>query len=113
MQPDVERTATERKRQEALLASKATTHQELETAVADADRYVGMLASNQAALARAEAQLASSRAVLAAEKSERSALDTKDAVYRADIQAKEAAIIVANVNLGYTRILAPAAGRSR
>jgi membrane fusion protein (multidrug efflux system) len=110
VQPDVDRTATERKRQEALLTSKATTHQELETAVANADRYVGMLASQQAGLARAEAQLASSRAVLAAEKSERAALDTKDALYRADIQAKEAAIIVAHVNLGYTRILAPAAG---
>jgi membrane fusion protein (multidrug efflux system) len=110
VQPDVDRTATERKRQEALLSSKATTHQELETAVASADRYAGMLASEQADLARAEAQLASSRAVLEAEKRERAALDTKDALYRADIQAKQAAIIVANVNLGYTRILAPAAG---
>jgi membrane fusion protein, multidrug efflux system len=110
VEPDVERTATERKRQEALLTSKATTHQELETAVANADRYEGMLASQQAGLARAEAQLASSRAVLEAEKQERAALDTKDAVYRADIRAKEAAIIVANVNLGYTRILSPAEG---
>ena len=110
VQPDVERTATERKRQEALLSSKATTHQELETAVANADRYVGMLASHQADLARAEAQLASSRSVVEAEKRQRAALDTKDALYRADIQAKQAAIIVANVNLGYTRILAPAAG---
>ena len=110
VQPDVERTATERKREEALLASRATTHQELETAVANGDRFVGMLASHQADLARAEAQLASSHAVVAAEKSQRAALDTKDALYRADIQAKEAAIIVANVNLGYTRILAPAAG---
>jgi membrane fusion protein (multidrug efflux system) len=110
VQPDVERTATERKRQEALLGSKATTHQELETAVADADRYVGMLASHQADLDRAQAQLASSRAGLEAEVRERAALDTKDALYRADIQAKQAAIIVANVNLGYTRILSPAAG---
>jgi membrane fusion protein (multidrug efflux system) len=110
VQPDVERTATERKRQEALLGSKATTHQELETAVADADRYVGMLASHQADLDRAQAQLASSRAVLEGEVRERAALDTKDALYRADIQAKQAAIIVANVNLGYTRILSPAAG---
>jgi membrane fusion protein (multidrug efflux system) len=110
VEPDVERTATERKRQEALLTSKATTHQQLETAVADADRYVGTLAGDQAGLARAEGQLASSRAVLEAAKRQRDALDTKDALYRADIQAKEAAIVVASVNLGYTRILSPAAG---
>ena len=40
VQPDVEH-GTERKRQEALLASKATTHQQLEQAVADADRFAG------------------------------------------------------------------------
>ena len=102
--------ATERKRQEALLASKATTHQELETAVADADRYQALLAGQQADLARAQGALASSRAALEAAKGQRAALDTKDALYRAEIQAKEAAIIVANVNLGYTRIVAPAAG---
>jgi membrane fusion protein (multidrug efflux system) len=110
VQPDVERTETERKREQALLASKATTHQELEGAVADADRFAGMLASHQADLDRAQAQLASSRAVLEAETRQRAALDTKDELYRADIQAKQAAIIVANVNLGYTRIVAPAAG---
>jgi membrane fusion protein (multidrug efflux system) len=110
VQPDVEHTETERKRQEALLTSKATTHQELEGAVANADRLAGMLAGQQADLDRAQAALASSRAVLEAEKRSRAALDTKDAFYRADIQAKRAAIIVANVNLGYTRIVAPAAG---
>jgi membrane fusion protein (multidrug efflux system) len=110
VQPDVNHTATELKRQQALLASKATTHQELEGAVANADRYAGMLASRQADLARAEAQLSSSRSVVEAAKTEREALDTKDAVYRADIQAKKAAIIVASVNLGYTRILSPAEG---
>src|SRR5215467_3604605 len=38
-QPQVERTALERRRQEALLASKATTKQQLESAVADAGQY--------------------------------------------------------------------------
>jgi membrane fusion protein (multidrug efflux system) len=110
VQPDVEHTATELKRQQALLASKATTQQELEGAVANADRYSGMLAGQQAGLVRAQAQLDSSRAVLEAEKRQREALDTRDAVYKADIEAKKAAIIVAEVNLGYTRILAPAEG---
>jgi membrane fusion protein (multidrug efflux system) len=110
VQPDVEHNELELKRQQALLASKATTHQELEGAVANADRYRGLLASRQADLDRAQASLASSRAVLEAQKRQRSALDTKDAVYRADIQAKKAAIIVSEVNLGYTRIVSPAAG---
>jgi membrane fusion protein (multidrug efflux system) len=110
VQPDVDRTATERKREEALLTSKATTHQELEGAVADADRYAGLLASRQADLARAEGALASSRAVLQAAKAQRAALNTKDGLYQAEIKAKQAAIIVSEVNLGYTRILAPATG---
>jgi membrane fusion protein (multidrug efflux system) len=110
VQPDVDRTASERKRQEALLATKATTHQQLEQTVADADRFSGMLASRQADLERAQAALISSRILLEAAKRQRAALDTRDALYQADIQAKQAAIIVANVNLGYTRIVAPTAG---
>ncbi len=110
VQPDVDHTATELKRQQALLASKATTHQELEGAIANADRLTSTLASQQAGLVRAQAQLTSSQSLLQAAKSQRDALDTKDAVYKADIQAKKAAIIVSEVNLGYTRILAPAEG---
>jgi membrane fusion protein, multidrug efflux system len=110
VQPDVEHTELELKRQQALLSFKATTHQELEGALANADRYRGLLASRQADLDRAQASLDSSRAVLEAQKRQRTALDTKDAVYRADIQAKKAAIIVSEVNLGYTRIVSPAAG---
>ena len=109
-QPEVERTALERKRQEALLASKATTKQQLESAVADAGQYSGLLASRQGDLARAQAALASSRVQIEAQKRELAALNSRDAVYRADIQAKRAAITVAEVNLGYTRIAAPANG---
>ncbi len=110
VQSDVERTGLERKRQEALLASKAATHQQVELAIADADRFTGMLASHQAELERAQAALASSRSLLESEKRQRAALDTRDNLYRADIQAKQAAIIVAQVNLGYTQIIAPTAG---
>jgi len=109
-QPEVERTALERKRQEALLASKATTRQQLESAVANAGQYSGMLASREADLERAQAALASSRAQLEAAKRELAALDSRDAVYRADIQVKRAAVTVAEVNLSYTRIAAPANG---
>jgi membrane fusion protein, multidrug efflux system len=110
VQADVERAELERKRQEALLAGKATTHQQLEQAVASAGQYSGTLASRQADLERAQAAMTSSRAMLETAKRQRAALDTKDDVYRAEIQAKKAAIIVANVNLGYTQIVAPAEG---
>lgn len=110
VQPDVKRTELERKRQEALIVSKATTHQQLEQAVAEADRYAGMLSSRQADLDRAQAALASSRSLLEAQKRQMDALNTRDHSYEAEIQAKKAAIIVSTVNLGYTRITAPAAG---
>ena len=109
-QPEVERTALERQRQQALLDSKATTRQQLQSAVADADRYSGLLAGSKADLERAQAALASSRAQLEAEKRQLAALDSRDAVYRADAEAKRAAITVAEVNLGYTRISAPTNG---
>ncbi len=110
VQPDVERAALERKRQDSLLASKAATRQANEAAVAEADRFTGMLASRQADVKRAQASLNSSRALLQAEKLQLTALDTRDAGYRADIQARQAAIVVAEVNLGYTRIAAPTDG---
>jgi membrane fusion protein (multidrug efflux system) len=109
-QPELERATLERNRQEALMESKATTPKQLQSAVADAARLSGQLASSQADLGRAQASLASSRAQLEAEKRELAALDSKDALYRADIEAKRAAITVAEVNLGYTRITAPTNG---
>jgi len=110
VQPEVERTTLERQREEALLASKATTRQELQSAVANANHYSGLLAGSQADLERAQSVLASSRAQLEAEKRQLAALDGKDAVYKADIEAKRAAIMVAEVNLGYTRVTAPTNG---
>ena len=107
---DAERTQLELKRQQALLAAKAATHQQLEQADADADRFAGMLASRPADLARAQAALTSSQSLLEAEKHQRAALNTRDSLYEAQIQAKESAIVVANVNLCYRRIVAPAEG---
>jgi membrane fusion protein (multidrug efflux system) len=109
-QADVLRTNQERTRQEALLTSKATTRQQLESAVGDADRFSGMLASRQADLDRAAASLASSRSLLEAERRQRQALDIHDGEFKAQIQAKQAAIVVAHVNLSYTQIAAPTAG---
>ena len=110
VQSDVTRTDLERKRQQALLDVKAATKQQNESAEADATRFSSMLATRQADLQRAQAAVASSRALLEAEKQQRAALNTEDALFKADIQAKQAAIIVAKVNLGYTRIAAPIGG---
>ena len=109
-QPEVERTALEAQRQEALLASKAATRQQLQSAVADAGRYSGMLAGSQADLERSLAVVASSQAQVEAEKRQLDALGSRDAVYRADVEVKRAAITVAEVNLGYTKITAPTNG---
>jgi membrane fusion protein (multidrug efflux system) len=84
--------------------------QQVQSAVAEAEHDSALLASRQSDLARAQAALASSRVQIEAQKRELAALNSRDAVYRADIQAKRAAITVAEVNLGYTRIAAPANG---
>lgn len=107
---DVDRTAAERRRQEALFASKAATRQQLELALADAQRFAGLLAGRQADLERAKAALESSKSMLEAEKRQKLAIESRDAAYEANIQAREAAIVVATVNLGYTKIYAPADG---
>jgi membrane fusion protein, multidrug efflux system len=107
---DVVRTGLELDRQTALLAEKATTRQRYEAAQADSQRYSGMLASQRATLDKANAGIESSQAGLVAERSARRSLDVQDNVYRADIEAKKAAVQVAKVNLGYTRITAPVAG---
>jgi membrane fusion protein (multidrug efflux system) len=107
---DDERAATDRKRQEALLAVKATTRQQYDAAVADSTRFAGMLSARQADVARAQAALAQARAALLAEQRQRAAMDTKDSVYRAQVEARKAAITVATVNFGYTKITAPTDG---
>jgi membrane fusion protein, multidrug efflux system len=108
--PQAERELTELHRQEALFGSKAATHQELETATAQEGQIRGTLEARRADLARAEGALATSQSQLEAAKRQREALNTKDDVYKADIKAKKAAIIVAQVNLAYTRIAAPTDG---
>jgi membrane fusion protein, multidrug efflux system len=108
--PDEDRALTELNRQQALFSSKAATHQQLESAIAQEGQLRGTLAARRADLARAEGALATSQSDLEVAKSQREALDTKDAVYKADIEAKRAAVVVAQVNLAYTRIMAPTDG---
>jgi membrane fusion protein, multidrug efflux system len=95
-QADVERTREEAARQRALLAATFGTTQKVEQAEADAKRFAATLLRNQAAL---EAQ-----------RRQQAVLDTEESELRADYKAKAAALDLAQINLGYTRIAAPVAG---
>jgi membrane fusion protein (multidrug efflux system) len=108
--PELDRALTELHRQQALFDTKAATHQQLEAATAQQGQLNGQLDARKADVARAEGALATSRSQLEAAKRQRDALNTKDDVYKADIAAKKAAIVVAEVNLAYTRIFAPTDG---
>jgi membrane fusion protein (multidrug efflux system) len=108
--PEADRALTELQRQEALFGSKAATHQQLENATAQEGQLRGAIDARRADLARAQGVFGTSQSQLEAAKRQREAMDTKDNVYKADIEAKKAAIVVAQVNLAYTRILAPTDG---
>ena len=108
--PELDRALTELHRQQALFDAKASTHQQLEAATAQQGQLSGQLEARNADLARAEGALATSQSQVEAAKRQREALNTKDDVYKADIEAKKAAIVVAQVNLAYTRITAPTDG---
>jgi membrane fusion protein (multidrug efflux system) len=108
--PERDRALTELHRQQALFDSKAATHQQLEAATAQEGQLSGQLEVRKADLTRAEGALATSQSQLEAAKRQREALNTKDDVYKADVEAKKASIIVAQVNLAYTRIAAPTDG---
>ncbi len=108
--PQEDRALTELRRQEALFSSKAATHQQLEAATAQEGQLRGALEAQRADLARAQGALATSESQLEAAKRQREALNVKDDVFKADIEAKKAAIVVAQVNLAYTQITAPTNG---
>ncbi|MBO0718180.1 MAG: HlyD family secretion protein, partial [Rhizobiales bacterium] len=95
-QADVERTRLEAVRQRTLLATTFGTRQMVEQADAAAQRFAATLSRNQAEL---EAQ-----------RSQMGVLDTQEAQLRADVKAKQAMLDLAKINLGYTRVTAPAGG---
>jgi membrane fusion protein (multidrug efflux system) len=94
--PDVERTRLELVRVQTLEGAKVSTRQRLEAASADYDRLV--------------AQLTGRKAELDAQRKQVGVLDTQEAQLKADLAAKRASLKVAQVNLDYTRIVAPANG---
>lgn len=110
VQADVTRTGLERVRQEALLKTNSTTEQTVEKAVADQERFTAQYATRDADLAEARTLLWSNEAAAEAERRGKAVLESQDIQLVADLHAKEAALEVAQVNLGYTRILAPADG---
>jgi membrane fusion protein (multidrug efflux system) len=109
-QANVAQAESEFARQQALLSNRAGTKQQFETAEAAKLSVVAGLQAHQADLAKAQAAVAGAQAALAGAKQQRSALNSKDAGLLAQIEAKKAAIIVAKVNLAYTKIFAPADG---
>jgi membrane fusion protein (multidrug efflux system) len=93
---DVDRTRLELVRQEALEKAASGTHQTLEQAMADEKRYRATLSSRQAELD--------------AQSKEMAVLDAQEKQLDADVNAKKAALKLARINLGYTRIVAPTDG---
>ena len=109
-QAEVVRSKAERTRQEALLQTRSATQQKVEQAVADQERFAAQLASRQADLEEAKTQLRSNELSAEAERRAKAVLESQDAQLAADLHAKEAALTVAQVNLGYTKIEAPGDG---
>lgn len=110
VQADVVRTTAERKRQEALLQTGSTTQQKVEQAVADQERFSSQFASRDADLEQAKTLLRSNEVAVEEERRSKAVLESQETQLIADLHAKEAALVDSKVNLGYTRIEAPADG---
>ena len=110
VQADVTRTRAERARQEALLATRSTTKQRVEAAVADDERFSAQSASRQADLEQAKTSLRSSEISVESERRTKTVLESQERQLVADLHAKEAALTGAKVNLGYTQIHSPGDG---
>jgi membrane fusion protein, multidrug efflux system len=110
VEADVLRTRSEQARQEALLQTNSATRQKVEAAVADYQRFTAQAASRDADLAQARTLLRSNELGAEAERRSKSVLLSQETQLVADLHAREAALAVAEVNLGYTRIVAPADG---
>ncbi len=110
VQADVVRTQEERKRQEGLFETHSTTQQKVEQVVADERRFSAMLASREADLKEARAMLHSNESAAEAERRAKVVLQSQQVQLIDDLHAKQAALTVAQVNLGYTKIFSPGDG---
>ena len=110
VQADVVRAHAERARQEALLQAHSSTQQKVEQAVADDERLAAQLTSRQADLVEVKTMRSSNEDAAEAERRSKRVLESQEGQLVADLHAKEAALTVAQVNLGYTKIEAPLDG---
>jgi membrane fusion protein, multidrug efflux system len=93
---DLGRTKLELERQRKLLSSTYGTSQKVEQAEAEEKRFEANLTRDQAELQGQRRQMA--------------VLDTQESQLRAEAKAKKAALNLANIALGHTRIVAPVDG---
>ncbi len=107
---DVVRTRAERNRQEGLIQTQSTTTQKVEQAVADEQRYVAQAASRDADLEQARTSLRTNEINVETERRSKAVLESQDLQLLADLHNKEAALVAAQINLGYTRIYSPGDG---
>jgi membrane fusion protein (multidrug efflux system) len=107
VQAELIRARSERKRQEGLYQTHATTEQNLEAAVAAEGNFSAQLASRDADLSQAQTMLRSSELAAEAERRSRSVLESQETQLQADLHAKQANLAAVEVNLGYAKIYAP------
>jgi len=110
VQAEVVRTEEQRVRQESLLAAHAATKEQEEEAVANAQQFAAQAASRKADLEEAKTALRSNQIAVEAQRRSKAVLESQQQQLVADLHAKEASLDVAKINLGYTKIYAPADG---
>lgn len=110
VQAELIHARSERKRQEGLYQSRSTTEQNLEAAVAAEGNLSGQFASRDADLSQARTMLQGSEIGAEAERRSKAVLESQVMQLQADLQAKQASLAAAAVNIGYTKIYAPADG---
>jgi len=101
------RARSERKRQEGLYQTHATTEQNLEAAVAAEGNLSAQLSSRDADLNQAQTMMRSSEIAAEAERRSKAVLESQETQVQADLRAKQASLAAVQVNLGYTKIYAP------
>ena len=104
------RARLERKRQEGLRQANAATQQTLESAIANEEQLAAQFASRDADLSEAKTALRSSELAVETERRQKVVLESQEVQLAADLRAKEASLVVTQVNLGYTKIYAPGDG---
>jgi membrane fusion protein (multidrug efflux system) len=110
VQAQLTNARSERKRQESLFQTHATTQQSLEAAVAAEGNLSAQFASRDADLNQAKTMLRSSEIAVEAERRSKAVLESGEMQLQADLRAKQASLAVTSVNIGYTKIYAPGDG---